>query len=77
MSDFDLMISIANRLHNDRAFLLAEVDRQRAENERLRAALEGIDALNPDALDALVASDLRVIVAQMGDLARNALEGTP
>ena len=27
------------RMHNDRAFLLAEVDRQRADNERLRADL--------------------------------------
>lgn len=56
--------------HNDRTTLLAEV-------ERLREALKSIDELNPDALDALVSSDLRDIVAQMGDLAVKALEGKP
>ena len=35
MSDFDLMISIAKRLNDDRATLLAEI-------ERLREALEDI-----------------------------------
>ena len=39
MSDFDLMISIAARLNDDRVSLQAEVDRQRAEIERLRAQL--------------------------------------
>lgn len=56
--------------HKDRAWLLAEV-------ERLRGALQGIDALDPDALDALVASDLRVIVSQMAEIARAALKGKP
>ncbi len=47
MSDFDLMISIAKRLADDRASLKAEVDRQRTEIERLhqahQAACEGGD----------------------------------
>lgn len=47
MSDFDLMISIAKRLNDDRVSLQDEVDRQsaqierqRAENERLRAKIK-------------------------------------
>lgn len=39
--------------HADRATLLAEVDRQSAENEKLREALEGIRIDGPDA-DGLV-----------------------
>ena len=57
--------------------LIRERDEARAEIAKLRAALKDIDALNPDALDALVASDLRDIVAQMGDLAVKALEAKP
>jgi hypothetical protein len=53
------------------------VARKNAEVERLRAALRDIDALDPDVPDALAASDLRAIVAQMGDLAFKALEGKP
>lgn len=41
------------QMHEDRATLLAEMDRQRADNERLRAALEGIRIDGPDA-DGLV-----------------------
>lgn len=52
-----------------------EVDRLRAENERLREALQGIDALDPAVPDALVADVLRGIVAQMGEIARDALGG--
>ena len=48
-----------------------------AEVERQREALKNIAALDPDVPDALVADALRVVVAQMGDLARKALEGKP
>ena len=53
------------------------VARKNAEIERLRAALQGIDALDPDVPDALVAGALRVIVSQMAEIARAALEGKP
>lgn len=54
-----------------------DVDTLLAEIERLREALKNIAALDPDVPDALGANDLRVIVAQMGDLAVKALEGKP
>jgi hypothetical protein len=53
------------------------VARKNAEIERLRAALQGIDALDPDVPDALVAGALRVIVSQMSEIARAALEVKP
>ena len=65
------------QMHEDRATLLAEVDRLRAEIERLRAVLKNIAALDPDVPDALVADALRGIVAQMGEIARKALEVKP
>jgi hypothetical protein len=37
------------QIHEDRSFLLAEVERHRAEIEKLRAALEGIRIDGPDA----------------------------
>jgi hypothetical protein len=65
-----LPIAAFSLADDDRSFLLAEVD-------RLRSALQGIDALDPDVPDALVAGALRVIVSQMAEIARAALEGKP
>ena len=64
----DIAMKLARELEGVKAELRAEV-------ERLRAALQGIDALDPDVPDALVAGALRVIVSQMGEIARAALEG--
>ena len=50
------------RVHKDRAFLLAEVDRQRAENERLRAEIDGLEAEL-----ALMKSGFEIAYRAMGD----------
>ena len=62
-------------VHKDRAFLLAEVENQRAENERLREALQE---------SACACSSIRECVSECAKdgkcphlIARNALEGKP
>ena len=48
--------------HNDRSYLLAEVDRQRAEIEKLRAEIDGLEAEL-----SLMKSGFEIAYRAMGD----------
>lgn len=50
------------QIHDDRAFLLAEVEKQRAEIERLRAEIDGLEAEL-----ALMKSGFEIAYRAMGD----------
>ena len=64
--------TICPQTHDDRAFLLAEVDRQRAEIERFREALT--DIANQETTGP---SKWQLVVARLCEIARETLEGKP